>query len=283
MKTGKWKVGLVVAALGCVVGVVRAFPPSPTHTIYGVVRDEMGDPLVVTNAEVYLVTQTGIQLKGQVIPNLAPGMNYRLAVSMDAGLTSDNYKASALRPAVPFTMKVKIGGVTYLPMELHGNYVNLGKPAKMTHLDLTLGEDSDGDGLPDAWERALIDMLGGGLTLADIKPGEDSDGDGLSNLQEYLAGTYAFDPADGVRLDIVDSNHGKPLLDFLAIRGRTYTILGSGDLKAWEPIAFRLSGSDTNAASVGRYMATDVRVVRVEADMPAEQAPRLHVFKLMVQ
>ena len=54
-------------------------------------------------------------------------------------------------------------------------------------------------------------------------------------------------------------------------------------LKAWEPIAFRLSGSDTNAASVGRYMATDVRVVRVEADMPAEQAPRLHVFKLMVQ
>ena len=32
--------------------------------------------------------------------------------------------------------------------------MELGKPSETTRLDLTLGEDSDGDGLPDAWERA---------------------------------------------------------------------------------------------------------------------------------
>ncbi len=259
-----------------------AFPPAPYHTFYGLVRDEMGDPIVVTNAVVTLETITGVQVKTTVIPNLAPGMNYRLSVPMDSGLTSDNYKPTALRPTVSFTIKVKIGTVTYLPLELHGSYANLGKPAQRTQLDLTLGEDSDGDGLPDAWERALIDMLGGGLTLADIRPGDDSDHDGLTNLQEYLAGTYAFDPEDGFRLTVAGQQNDHPLLEFLAIRGRTYTLLASSNLTTWATVPFRVEAEGTNAPLRESYSAIDVSLLRVEAVVP-QAKPSVLVFKAQVQ
>jgi len=259
----------------------RAFPPAPHHTLYGSVRDEMGAPLQVANAIVVLETATGVQIKTAVVPNLAPGMNYRLPVPMDAGLTADNYRPTALRPSVSFRMKVLIGGVTYLPMEAKANYANLGKPAQSTRLDLTLGEDSDGDGLPDAWERALIDSLGGNLTLADIRPGDDSDGDGLTNLQEYLAGTYAFDPRDGFRLDIVGISNGGPVLEFMAIRGRTYTLHGSADLVTWTPIDFRIADGTPTAPLMNAYSATDARILRLEAEVPAGQV--MQVFKIQVR
>jgi hypothetical protein len=209
-------------------------------------------------------------------------MNYRLSVPMDSGLTSDNYKPTALRPTVSFNIKVKIGTVTYLPLELRGSYANLGKPAQRTHLDLTLGEDSDGDGLPDAWERALIDMLGGGLTLADIRPGDDSDHDGLTNLQEYLAGTYAFDPEDGFRLTQAGQKDGHPVLEFLAIRGRTYTLLASTNLTKWEMVPFRVEAEGANATVRENYAATDVSLLRVEAMVPTGQGA-VKAFKAQVQ
>ena len=42
--------------------------------------------------------------------------------------------------------------------------------------------DSNGDGLPDAWEMANFNTL-------NVNPNADPDGDGWSNLQEYLNGT----------------------------------------------------------------------------------------------
>ncbi len=254
-----------------------AFPPAPHHTIYGIVRDQMGDPLVVTNAQVVLETLTGVQLKTTVVPNLTPGANYRLQVPMDAGLTADAYKPTALRPTVAFRFKVKIGSTTYLPMEVDANYSNLGKPAESTRLDMTLGEDSDGDGLPDAWERALIAALGGDLTLQDIGPNDDADGDGLSNLQEYLAGTYAFDPQDGFRLDIVDHTNGNPVLEFLAIRGRSYALEASSDLKTWIPAQFRLLTDNSTDPGRECYQATDVHFQRLEA-LPPEGQPADRLF-----
>ena len=51
-----------------------------------------------------------------------------------------------------FRLKVKIGSVTYLPIEMKLSKA-LGQAAQSTRLDLTLGEDSDNDGLPEAPER----------------------------------------------------------------------------------------------------------------------------------
>ena len=48
--------------------------------------------------------------------------------------------------------------------------------------------DSDGDGMPDAWE------LASGLDPLADDASDDADGDGYSNLQEYRRGTDPTDP-----------------------------------------------------------------------------------------
>lgn len=275
----RWHAGLLGGLL-LATGGALAFPPAPHHTLYGLVRDETGQPLSADQATVVLETATGVRLHTGLIPGLAPGINYRLRVPMDAGLTPDNYQPTALRPQAPFQIKVVIGDTVWLPIEMQGRFDQLGRPAQSTRLDLTLGEDLDGDGLPDAWERALIAMLGGGLGLDDIRPGDDADHDGLSNLQEYLAGTYAFDPEDGFRIKLIHPHDAAPYVEFLALRGRTYSLEGSVDLKSWAPVAIRLPGEEASTPARADYYATDVRRVRAAVADPVEP---WRFFRLMVR
>ena len=114
-------------------------------------------------------------------------------------------------------------------------------PSGVTILDLTLGEDSDRDGLPDAWERAL---LINGQTINDISPHSDTDGDGLSNYEEYISGNYAFDKKDGLRLEIINKNSNEKILNFLAISGRTYTLYETQNLHEWKQISLKRTKSD---------------------------------------
>ena len=285
-KTARWLV-LAASLAGLVSFPVRAFPPAPHHVIYGLVRDEMGNPIAVTNAQVMLETSAGIQIQGLIVPNLEPGVNYRLYVPVDAGTVSDLYKPTALRPTVPFRMKVLLRGVTYLPIRLSGtnlmagaSFSSLGKPAERTRLDLTLGVDANGDGLPDAWQQALIDMLG---PDAKTGPNDDADGDGISNLDEYLAGTYAFDPTDGFRLNLVPQAGAPPLLEFMVIGPRTYTVLASTNLQTWTPLEFKIPANGPSAPTLPNYPAMDVRILRVEPVLPADLPAVRYFYKVQVQ
>lgn len=262
--------------------VLWAFPPALHHTFYGIVRDEYGRPLDVKGAEIILETSAGSRLKTRIITNLEPGVNYRLNVPMDAGLTDDSYKPTALKPAAPFRIQVKIGSTVFLPIEMKGDLNRIGQPGKSTRLNLTLGEDSDGDGLPDAWERAIIALTGSKKTIAEIKGGGDEDRDGLTNLQEYIAGTYAFDPKDGFALKIVGSHGSSAVLQFTAIKGRTYRVLSSSDLTQWMPVAFRIRVPSGTTAEVSSYSATDITPLEVEVASESTSSP-LVVFKLLVE
>jgi hypothetical protein len=260
--------------------VMNAFPPSPDHVITGLVRDELGHPVVVDDAEVILTTGAGAALRTFIKPNLKPGHNYLLRVPLDSGLTADPYKPTALKPTVPFRLSVRMGGVTYLPIQMQGDFMHLGQPAGETHLDLTLGEDLDGDGLPDAWERMLLKE---GQTLADIRPDQDTDNDNMNNLDEYLAGTYAFDARDGFKLEILGMNEGRTVLEFTAIRGRNYTIFQSSDMVHWDPATFRLVGEFESDSPLDVYQATEVRLLRVEVN-PSDESlgESKKFFKLML-
>lgn len=259
----------------------HAFPPAPHHVIEGVVRDAFGNPLTSTAARIILETPSGAQLPGDVDPNQGEGLNYRVTIPMDAGLTADSYRPTALQPLVPFKLKVRIGTVTYLPLEMTANYANLGQPAQRTRLDLTLGEDADGDGLPDAWERALMQVLGGDRSLADIRPGDDVDGDGLTNLQEYLAGTYAYDPEAGIALELVQTDGVAATLEFTVVSGRTYRLFAGDDVHSWEPVAFTVTGPDAGPAL--EYHATEVKLLRVSVPSPGGAQSAGRFFKLQVR
>jgi hypothetical protein len=264
--TRVWPAILAIGLAFSLPETAQSFPPAPPHVIYGLIRDEQGSPLAGSAAKVILETPTGTQITSDLIQEA--GVNYRLTIPMDSGLTADAYKPTALQPTAPFRLKVQIGSAVYLPLEMTGDFSHLGKPAQSTRIDLTLGEDSDHDGLPDAWERNLIAMLGGNLTLADIRPGDDNDHDGISNLNEYVAGTYAYDPADGFKLKILGYNNGAPAMEFLAIRGHNYTVYGSTNLTLWNPVQFKITAEGPEATTRQSYQATDVRTLRIDAVLP---------------
>ncbi len=258
-----------------------AYPPAPPHTLYGMLRDEMGNPLAREDARVVFESENGTTFATRLAPGLAPGVNYEILVPMDAGITPDLYRPSAMSPLVPFRLKVTVGGRTYLPIEMSGDLRELGEPAGNTRLDLTLGLDSDGDGLPDAWKDMVIAMMGGGLTRDDIRPDDDLDGDGFTNLQEYIAGTYAWDPHDRLALEILHAGEGRATLEFLAINGRTYRIEASGDLNNWEPVTFHIPALDDPGVERASYFAHDVRRREIEVQSDPER-PAV-AFRLVVR
>jgi hypothetical protein len=280
------RVAQVALLAGCVAAFsALAFPPAPHHTVFGTVRDEQGNPLRATGAEVLLEANGVAITRAPIADGSEPGVNYTLTIPLDSGATADLYKPTALRPTVPFRMRVKIGNTIYLPIEMTGASNLLTRPGERSRVNLTLGVDSDGDGLPDAWERALIQMLGGGLTLSDIRPDDDSDGDGMTNMQEYLAGTYAFDPEDGFALTILSTAANRPLLEFVSIRNRTYSLYSSTDMQTWVSEPFTLQGDAATAPGRAFYRAPDTRLLRVRVGpfVPVEgveEAPRF--FKVMV-
>lgn len=88
--------------------------------------------------------------------------------------------------------------------------------------------DTDGDGLPDAWERLYF----GSINDPRATPDADPDGDGFSNLQEYLAGTNPLDPNSLLRLESANLSNGALALHFNAVAGHSYSVLWRTDADA---------------------------------------------------
>jgi hypothetical protein len=186
-----------------------------------------------------------------------------------------------MRPTAPFRIRVKIAGRTYVPLEMKANMALLGQPAQSSRVDLTLGEDTDGDGLPDAWERSVIAAGKLGVSISGLNPNDRLNGNSLSVLQAYIAGTYAWDPKDGFRVDIVQFEGLNPVLEFLALRGRSYSVIGSDDLVTWVPASFQIQGASASG-SVSFYQSSQLKQVRVTVPADSGKAPP-KFFKLLVK
>lgn len=103
-------------------------------------------------------------------------------------------------------------------------------------------DDTDGDGLPDDWERFYFQSLEAG-------PLDDRDQDGIPAGSEYQAGT---DPTSSVsRLEIVSAAYdgdGNATLQFPIAPSRSYRVELSSDLQKWAPATGTLSYPEVGLA-----------------------------------
>lgn len=258
----------------------RAFPPAPYHRIYGLVRDEYGQPVANTGARIVFTATNGVTVTATIQPGLAPGVNYQVDLPMDAGVTSDRYKPTALKATVAFRIQVQIGGNTYLPMEMAGGYARLGQPATSTRIDLTLGVDADGDGLPDAWQDLLRTMLGAGTKVG---PNESALGNGVSNLSMYVAGVYAFDPEGGFRLAVLPQAGGRRVVEFGAVGQHTYELESTTDLMSWTAQPFTVPANGPSDGVRTQYFAPAGKTLQLEPQHSEAEASVVRVYRVRVR
>ena len=271
-------------------GVAQAFPPAPSYLLFGILRDEGGNTITDAAAEVQLLKDGVVVGKTPVTSGGPADQTYELTVPIDAGANGTAfYSANAVKAGSGlFSLSVKIGSRTFLPIEVKGS-LKAGRGSERVRLDLTLGEDSDGDGIPDAWEFEQLFRAGTvpgpeGWDLSLMTRNGDLDGDGQSNYAEYIAGTSAGDPSEMLRLEIKELRDARPRLEFYGRATKTYTIESSSDLKTWLPVKFQAGRTPDLAAAAGTGAAhTAAAPGVVSVWCPAAPDTAKQVFRLRVR
>jgi hypothetical protein len=246
---------------------LQAFPPAPGVVVHGTVRDASGWPVDELGATV--VFRSGDRVLGRVSINsdLSFDENYRALLPVDMKTSSGPYKPGVVEPNLPFTVQVEVGGQAFLPIEAAFGIGAPAEPGSVIRMDLTLGTDSDGDGLPDEWEFWQLQGAGiipgsPGYDLDQFSRDGDFDRDGLGDYDEYLAGTYAYLGSDHLQLHVVRrEDDGWLELEFLAIIDKAYRFEASPDLESWAPVAAGLDGSRFDLRTA--FRASNTRLVRV--------------------
>ena len=231
-----------------------AFPPAPYYTLFGMVRDQVGQTLTSEGAEVVLLKE-GVEIGRTPITANRIDQSYELNVRMDQTRSGTAlYSDKAVSVGGLFSLVVEMNGSTFYPIEVSGT-LEAGNGGERTRLDLTLGEDSDGDGLPDVWEQWQLYQAGqypaadGSWDLSQISANGDFDGDGQSDGFEYIAGTFAGDATEVFGLEIKEKLAGNVRLEFYAITGKTYTIERSSDMLEWTRVNFATESAQNTPAA----------------------------------
>lgn len=242
IKQGLFWMAMVCPGFGLWAGV-----PLSSVCCYGTVRDAYGYPYT-QDAEVVL-QKDGIEyVRYRITGELTPGVNCRMELEMDSG--GPAYESYAAHVGDVLDVVVYYQGQVVLTNVLF----SVPAAGSTVRLDLQTGIDSDGDGLPDAWEQMLMRESGGQLlTLEDVNPEDDFDGDGSSNRHEFQSGTFPYLPYDCFALeDLQQAGAGYLRFRFMAAAGYAYQVRGATSLTApdWEEIPFATRPSDVMATGV---------------------------------
>lgn len=242
----------------------HAFPPAPYYTLYGMVRDQVGQTVTAEGA-VLILLKDGAEIGRTPINNLRLDQNYELNVRIDANRSGTTiYSDKAIPAQSQFSLAVDMNGSLFYPIEVAGN-LTAGKGGERVRLDLNLGEDTDHDGLPDIWEQWQLYQAGyypdenGNWPIDLIDRNGDLDHDGLSNWLEYLAGTFAGDATERFTMEVREKTDSSVRLEFYAITGKTYTIERSTDVETWTRVPFAVGAPSALAATA--HQATDVGIL----------------------
>lgn len=231
-----------------------AFPPAPSYTLFGIVRDQVGQTLEVEGATLVLLKGTEEVGRTPINSKLRIDQNYELKIRIDANRPATQvYSEAAIASSGPFSLVVEMNGARFYPIEVEGT-LTAGEGGETVRLDLNLGEDADGDGLPDVWEQWQLFQAGkfpdaNGWDLSLIDRDGDFDRDGRSNWLEYLAGTFAGDRTDFFEAEVKEKTATNVRFEFFAITGKTYIIERREDAGTWTRVPFSTAEDGERAAS----------------------------------
>lgn len=247
---------LLIAVVFVVVTLsAHAFPPAPSYTLYGTVRDQVGQTITSEGVMILLLRGDVEVGRSPVTSGLMLDQNYELSIRLDHNRGGTFlYSERAFSVQAPFNLAVEMNGIRYYPIEVSGN-LTTGKGGERVRLDLNLGEDRDGDGLPDVWEAWQLYQAGylpdesGLWPIRLLSKNGDFDKDGMSDWLEYIAGTFAGDATEKFSLAIKEKQAESVRFEFFVITGKTYTIEKSADMKSWTRAQFNMNESGSGADS----------------------------------
>lgn len=221
-----------------------ALPQAPVVT-YGLVRDDYGRPFGTSVDSPVLELVRNADRSGRVYARCTVGesgfvgMNYRLSLEIDS--EGPNRDCAVLEGTEMF-VKATVGATEKALSPI--SVFTTPKQGTEQRLDYTLGEDADGDGLPDTWEAWVLEGAGREPTpaaIAAFRPGDDADGDGMTNLQEFLANTDPFIATDLILITAFELEKGtnRAKVSFTTTRERKFHLIMTETLGAplWAPVA----------------------------------------------
>lgn len=217
-----------------------ALPPAPPYTVTGIVRDAYGWPLG-NDANARILVRSGGKTVGVglVRTSADPGRNFTVAVPVDGGDDPVPYRPDVGTEDMPISLLVEIGGTLFPVAQVAVVAEARIEAGARIDVDLTIGEDTDGDLIPDEWERWQLELAG----IAADDPrfglgyfgGGDADGDGSSDYFEFVAGTFAFLKGDRVQLTVASvGDDGWVRLELSQVGERAYRIESSTNLTEWK-------------------------------------------------
>ena len=240
---------LVTVALAAAVSLTAIFSqagiPRPMLMYYGQACDRYGQ-VYKSGADIFLLRGTQEVARTTIAGAIAPGVNFRLSVPYDSDPTDTaNYVPYAVDAGDILTVWVTDSAGTRQVESCEVPPV--GAPGEAVALRIIAGEDTDSDGMSDAWERA------NGLDPTDPSDASaDLDGDGQTNLAEYLSGTLPWLGSDRFGTSALTTTpSGMYALTFPTAYGKLYTVqtaplaLDETGGFAWTPCPFALEDATT--------------------------------------
>ncbi|WP_168442180.1 S8 family serine peptidase [Pontiella desulfatans] len=201
----------------------------------GLVRSDAYNCIIVGNEGVDIDLQFGSS-SHTCSPDVTNGVNGNITnapVFVDAVV--GNYHLAPSSPCINWGDNVVVSGATDLDgnPRLVGAYVDMGC---YEYQGLVDPDDSDGDGLPDEWERL---HFGG-----NVDPDSDADGDGQVNWQEQISG---MDPRSSASVfaasNFVGTATGERIIQWPSAEGRYYNVYWKEDLQSeagWIPVGVNI-------------------------------------------